>query len=206
MRKLPDDLSARMDDAARVIAELGYDNAKMEDIARATGISKTQLYYWFEGKQAILAQIVKSLVDEMGRRVAHTIEAEEAKGSPAVDRVEAVIRSHVSVMRDRPWAALVALTEFVRAMGIHNIAEMTNDYYHNPMAKLFALGVEDGSLRPVADPQAVSGAMYGGTVTSSIGLIIVNPRDHRTIGDHADQLVDFYLGGLRASAERRSLQ
>ena len=43
-------LSEKLAPSAALFAETGLDGTTMEDIARVTGISKTTLYYYFEGK------------------------------------------------------------------------------------------------------------------------------------------------------------
>jgi AcrR family transcriptional regulator len=40
--------------AARLFADVGYDNTTMTDIARAAGLDQSSLYYWFRRKELIL--------------------------------------------------------------------------------------------------------------------------------------------------------
>lgn len=40
--------------AARLFAEVGYENTTMTDIARAAGLDQSSLYYWFRRKELIL--------------------------------------------------------------------------------------------------------------------------------------------------------
>jgi TetR/AcrR family transcriptional regulator len=40
--------------AARLFAEVGYENTTMTDIARAAGLDQSSLYYWFKRKELIL--------------------------------------------------------------------------------------------------------------------------------------------------------
>jgi AcrR family transcriptional regulator len=52
--------------AEEVFAEKGVDGAKVEDIARAAGISKGAFYLHFESKEAVLKQVVESFLGRMG--------------------------------------------------------------------------------------------------------------------------------------------
>lgn len=51
--------------AEEVFAEKGVDRAKVEDIARAAGISKGAFYLHFESKEALLRQVVESFLGRM---------------------------------------------------------------------------------------------------------------------------------------------
>ncbi len=51
--------------AEEVFAEKGVDGAKVEDIARAAGISKGAFYLHFESKEALLRQVVESFLGRM---------------------------------------------------------------------------------------------------------------------------------------------
>jgi AcrR family transcriptional regulator len=47
-------LNSILGEAARIFAEKGYHNASIRDIARATGVSLSGLYYYFQGKEELL--------------------------------------------------------------------------------------------------------------------------------------------------------
>ncbi len=51
--------------AEEVFADKGVDGAKVEDIARAAGISKGAFYLHFESKEALLRQVVESFLGRM---------------------------------------------------------------------------------------------------------------------------------------------
>ena len=60
-RKLagPDEILAA---ALTVFAETGFSRSRLEDVARAAGVSKATLYLYFDGKQAIFEALVRSAV------------------------------------------------------------------------------------------------------------------------------------------------
>ena len=55
-----------LDVAERVFAELGYDGASMDEIARGAGISKPMVYSYFGSKEGLQAA-VRSLKDAAER-------------------------------------------------------------------------------------------------------------------------------------------
>ncbi|MEW6474258.1 MAG: helix-turn-helix domain-containing protein [Actinomycetota bacterium] len=67
------------------MAERGYDETRMEDLAEATGAPKATLYYHFSGKEAILAWLLRSALSAVGEAV-----AEAAAGRGTARRLEAM--------------------------------------------------------------------------------------------------------------------
>ncbi|MBN1946684.1 MAG: TetR/AcrR family transcriptional regulator [Bradymonadales bacterium] len=51
--------------AATLFAQLGYQKTTLEDIAKACGIGKTALYYYFPSKQEILVETIRGVVGEI---------------------------------------------------------------------------------------------------------------------------------------------
>ena len=62
MRELPVQLATKLYGAAELIADQGLDNTKIDDIAEASGVPKATLYYYFTGKEEILAFLLKDLL------------------------------------------------------------------------------------------------------------------------------------------------
>jgi TetR/AcrR family transcriptional regulator, cholesterol catabolism regulator len=64
--------------AARIIAEKGYHQASIRDIARATGVSLSGLYYYFDSKEELLFLIQDhafgTLVESLDRQLAGVTE------------------------------------------------------------------------------------------------------------------------------------
>lgn len=52
-----------LDAAARVFAQKGLDAARMEDIARDAGLSIGGLYWYYKGKQEVMADLLAQLID-----------------------------------------------------------------------------------------------------------------------------------------------
>lgn len=60
MRKIPAQISERLPAAAELFAERGLNDTKIEDVAATTGIAKATLYYYFAGKEEILAFLLET--------------------------------------------------------------------------------------------------------------------------------------------------
>jgi AcrR family transcriptional regulator len=110
---VPDDYDAKthaiLDSAAALFAKVGYPSAKMQDIAKACGATKSMLYHYFPTKDDLLY----AMLEEHLQRVIVALE-EALAGGPACtphERFAAFVlaytqksaqsrRRHVSAMND----------------------------------------------------------------------------------------------------------
>lgn len=84
--------------AAQIFAERGYEGASIRDISRATGLSLSSLYYYFESKQRLLYLIqihaFTSIIEELERRLAEAVDPET--------RLSVLIRNHIEYFLAHP--------------------------------------------------------------------------------------------------------
>jgi len=179
MRPVPGELAARLAPAARVFAERGYDNARIEDLTEATGIASSTLYYYFEGKRDVLAFLLQDLLE----RLARAVDAAAHSEGPAHERLERVIRIQLAQMAEQPDACRVLLAELGRIGRLPDIAKAVNEAFHHPVQELLTQGAEDGSLRALPAETAAA-AIYGAvTVTALHYLVAEQPVDVDTIAN-----------------------
>ena len=74
-RPVPEGLAAKLTSAASDLA-LSFDEVRMEDIATASGIPRATLYYYFAGKEDILAFLLRSLLDDVAAEVQGAVSAD----------------------------------------------------------------------------------------------------------------------------------
>lgn len=192
MRTLPSAMRLNVLAAAELFAEHGLDATKMEDIAAATGIPKATLYYYFDGKEAILAFLFTEILDEVERSVGEALAAE---GS-AADRLRAAILAHLRVFEAFPAASRALQFDLGRAARTPLIAARTDAAFVDPIRALLVEGAADGSLRPVAHPRLVATAILGAITTTGINALTVAPRRRTT--QVAEELTELVLGGVAA--------
>jgi AcrR family transcriptional regulator len=103
------DLRGLLTVSVEVFIERGYDGTSMEDLARATGISKSSIYHHIESKESLLRL---ALDRALGALFAIT-EEEGATTSKAIDRLGYVIGRVVEVL----CAELPYVTVLLRVRG-----------------------------------------------------------------------------------------
>jgi AcrR family transcriptional regulator len=193
MRTLPSSIAAKLGAAAELFAERGLDQTKMEDVAQATGVGKTTLYYYFTGKDDLLSYL---LADAL-RAIAGAVEVAEAGTGSGAARLEAVIAAQLRVMNEHPAVCRALLSELGRAGRVPEIAEAIAAAYYEPVARVLAEGAADGSLRSGHDHEDALMAIFGAvTITGLHHLVRGEP-----IPDSAGRRVTAILmGGLAAPA------
>lgn len=96
-----------LDSAASLFAKVGYPNAKMQDIAKACGASKSMLYHYFPAKDDLLF----AMLEEHLENLIANIEEIAAQPGPAAQRFGSFVqayaqkstqsrRRHLSAMND----------------------------------------------------------------------------------------------------------
>jgi len=192
VRPLPAGMREKVLAAAELFAEAGLDATKMEDIAAATGVPKATLYYYFEGKEDILAFLFNEILDEVG----HAIDEALRAGGTAADRLRAAITAHLRVFQDFPAASRALQFDLGRAARIPHIDERIEAAYRGPVRQLLEEGARDGSLRAVEHPRLVAVAILGAVTTVGINAITLGPP--RPLDSIADDVIGFVLHGVSA--------
>ena len=192
MRGVPDGIAERLEAAAAVFADHGFDQTRIEQLAEATGIPRATLYYYFAGKEDILAWLLRRMLVEMAEAVA----AAAAGPGTARDRLEAVLRAKVGVQARHPATCLALMADLGRAGRIPDISAAIQEAFHEPVRRLLAEGATDGSLREVGDPETTASAVYGAITMAGAHYLVA---DNRVDPDRvAAEVSTFVLAGLGA--------
>jgi AcrR family transcriptional regulator len=151
--------------AEGVFTKKGFDEARMDDIAEETGLSKGTLYLYFKSKEeliiAILDRIFQGVFKQLDAR-----QNDELSATEAIHQfTEEAIRDYKRMLRLLPIAY-----EFL-ALAFRNkvVQKALRQYLRRFMDVLVPMiqrGIDSGEFRRV-DPQEVAiavGAIYEGTV------------------------------------------
>ena len=173
----------------------GYDTTSMEDLARATGLTKSSIYHHVSGKEELLRQAVAKAVDAL---LAVLDEEAEAPGR-AVDRLEHVLRRSAQVL----VAQLPYVTLLLRVRGNTAAERWAIDRRRDIDARLAALvkeAIAEGDVRDDLDPRLVTRLLFG--MVNSVAEWY-RPEGSTTADDVADALVALAFSGLRQPVRRR---
>lgn len=191
MRTVPSQIAARLPAAAELFAERGLDNTKIEDVAAETGIPKATLYYYFSGKEEILAFLLNDTLLRVADEVAIAVQTD----NNAAVRLGDVIRAQLRVMAEQPAVCRALVGDLGRAGRMPAIADMIHSAYYQPVEALLLEGAADGTLLKQSDPKAVAMAIFGAVTISALSYLVTNqPLDETRV---ARSVTDLILDGLR---------
>ena len=194
MRRLPAALARQVYAAATPIADHGLDQTKIEDIADATGVPKATLYYYFDGKEQILAFLLAEMLSIAEGEVAVAV----AAPGPARERLTAVVEAQVKAMFDHPAICRALIGELGRAGRVPEIATAIRSAFHVPVERLLREGGTDGSLRHLDDPAGAASAIFGAVTLSALDHLVGHEKpDPRAV---ASATLDVLLNGLGTAA------
>lgn len=144
--------------ATDAFAQQGYHPTSMDQIAKAAGLSKGAVYYFFENKAALFLAVVQDglrYLDEQG-------EALRTSHLPIQQSLRRFVASYVSICRNHPKIAALLFTGRVERLE-PALNEAIRALMQKQVERLCALlqeGISAGILRPVK-PQWVISAFAG---------------------------------------------
>ncbi len=196
MRQVPAKLASKLYGAADLIAERGLADAKIDEIADAAGIPKATLYYYFTGKEEILAFLLADVLELIAGEVGAAVSAP----GTAEQRLRAAVLAQLTVMLEQPAVCKALVGDLGRATRLPELAGALRSAFHQPIEQLLYDGVADGSLREVKDPPNVALSIFGAVTLSGLSLTIeTSSRDTGADAARAsDAICDLLLTGIQA--------
>lgn len=188
-RVVPDELHDKLVRAADVFAERGLDATRIADVTRATGIPRATLYYYFPGKEHILAHLLNSTLHDM--KVEMAVAA--AVSGTGQQRLIALVRAHLAFIATRPAVYRLLLGELGRAASLVDIGRGVDEAISSPIRALLRAGHADGTLH-VPDVGAAAVVVYGASLMSGLQHLVV--ANHDNTNTLAERIITVILDGL----------
>ncbi len=126
-----------VDAAAELFMQQGIKNTSMDDIARATGMSKKTLYTHFDDKEDLLIACIEQRFAESE----HIIEQMRHNGSTVLETVMNHYRDHAANINSQSPNLMVELRKYPRAM---QTMMAMQEKHLDTARKFYELGVEQG--------------------------------------------------------------
>ncbi|HEY3015297.1 MAG TPA: TetR/AcrR family transcriptional regulator [Nocardioides sp.] len=181
------DADSLLDVAVGIFTERGFDGTSMEQLARAAGLSKSSIYHHVESKDELLRRSLDRALDGLFGVLAAT------EDGRAIDRLEAVVRGSVRVLvAEQPHVTLLLRVRGNTPVERQALARRRD--FDRAVTRLVERAVDEGDLRPDADPALSSRLVFG-----MVNSITEWHRPGRSLTPErlADAVVGLVLEGLR---------
>lgn len=182
-------LDELVDVVVQVFIERGYDATSMEDLARATGRTKSSIYHHVTGKEQLLQLGVSRAVDALFA----VLDEDGSRQGSAVARLEHVVRRSAQVL----VAQLSYVTLLLRVRGnteVELAALARRRAFDRHLSALVLEAIREGDLRADLDPRLVSRLLFG--MVNSV-TEWYRPGGEHGPSDVEDALVALAFDGMR---------
>jgi AcrR family transcriptional regulator len=157
---LPDERKRQiLEAAAAVFSRQGYHEARMDDIAEVSGLSKGALYLYFPGKAALITTLLESHLD----RSLHFMQSLVHGEGTVRERLLAYIRHEASELESMRAILPLCYEFYAAALREQEVAAFFKRYFVQYLDLLGAMvrqGIERGELRQ-ADPRQTAILLAG---------------------------------------------
>ena len=178
--------------ATECFDRLGYANTTLDDIARAVGIKREGIYYYFRNRSQILLEIIEPQSLELVEGIAAIVN-DPAPGPR--DKFRAAIRNHL-VRFDRYCLEMTVSLRDGRFDGEPEVRDtMVRIWkeYEAHWARLIAEGQDRGDFRNIGDPKMLAFAVLGACNWLARWY---DPRKPVTIEELIDSYTELLSSGL----------
>lgn len=194
-RRVPDALAYKLTSAAGEFAA-SFDDIRMDDIAAASGVPRATLYYYFAGKDDVLAFVLRSMLEDLRNSVAAAL----AAAGDTRSRLAAVVRAQLAHLAANPAASQLLLMNLGRGGRLEEIASGVEAGFHALVRRILTDGVAAGDLADI-DLEVAATGIYGAvTVVGLQSLVTTGGVD---VDDVADRLFPVFWSGIAARSPGR---
>lgn len=138
--------------------------ATFDEVAAAVGRSRAALYYYFSGRDDLVAFVLLEHV-EGGAGVLRAADPGEGSGA---DRLQAVLAAALGYLAERPQVCAGLLSAASASGSLADVLAANDQHVAAPVRALIALGNEDGSLA-AASPETATDVVLGALLLAVIG-------------------------------------
>jgi TetR/AcrR family transcriptional regulator len=182
--------------AERQFAAVGYDAARMEDVANEVGIKRAGIFYHFRDKRSLYDAVLTQLFDDFMRSTQSAGEKGEGKLPSPTVRIRSALEAWIDFLGHRPDAARLILREAANAQpgGQSLVARLAIPFVAF-LESTVADGERTGELRPsYSNPyqfiSIIGGATiyYCSAITAMAPNLPFDPTSEEGLADHKRDL------------------
>lgn len=187
---------AILDVASELFIAHGFDGTTMNDIARAVGMTRTVVYYYFKNKESILVALTQGATKIP---VAASLPAKATKLDPVAE-MHALVRDHAKQIMSHPLQVrVVERSENDLPAKLRERGRTARRLFLDKFTTVIQGGVRSGHFRDV-DPRVAAFAMIGMCNWTAWWF---KPSGPRTLDEIAEMLADYAIHALRRDDPRR---
>jgi len=194
-----------LDAAALLFSERGKAAASATEIARAAGVNKAMLFYYFGSKEELYRAAFRKWFEDLTKNLEEKIENVE----PGLPMIEAFVRAHTGYLTKRPGLVKLIIRELLAcdAGPPPVIAEFAESFqlFKRVLIHSIEIAKASGQIRDVEPIQTAVNIIsmdvfifLGGPIVS---LIAPEVDMRKFVEDRVNHILDLLMNGLRVKTE-----
>jgi AcrR family transcriptional regulator len=189
-------------DAARKVFEAdGLDGASVRAIAAAAGYTPAALYFHFESKEAIYAEVLRTSLDSLGRAVSGSI----LRTKTPADRLRGAAMAFFRYYADNPRDLDLGFYLFRGGMKPHGLGKERDEILNSAL---------ESALHPIAEAARALGVrneeanlLMVDTFAHAAGLLLLAHTGRiRMFGASAPNLMERYVDGVVTALSQKKMR
>lgn len=182
-----------MQAAAELFERFGYDKTTIEDISRRTGKAKTSIYYYYDGKQALLRDIVTKEFDGIREKLERLRSFDSKEVAP---HLRAYLKERVRMVLEMKVYPQFIVSQYSEtgneaAEAVGEVREEFNEWERQYFYDICNLGRNLGVLNEGVKPDAFADMLL--MLLKSIETQYVLSRDKDAVISTFNAMVDFLI-------------
>lgn len=181
-----------LESAIEVVAEKGFQHARISDIASRAGVADGTVYLYFQNKNHILRTAIDSVFDQFSSRVSTALEG----STDPLEQLRIIAHLHLETLLSRRNLAIILQTQVRQsARFIEQFSHQALVDYINLVRETIRRGQSEGIIRAEVSARVAALCLFG-TIDELISswLFTGRPLDAEQA---AAQVLDIVLNGIR---------
>jgi AcrR family transcriptional regulator len=171
--------------------QIGFDftRVSMDEIARVSGVPRATIYYYFSGRDELLAHVTGLALTDLAADAQRVVDGP----GTALERLRALVRGNLQHLHTHRASSELLFAN----LGTAGLAEVTSRIKAgilDPIESMLAEGMAEGTIRPLDDVALLATAIFGAILV--VGLQDVYLTGGLDADDLTDRLVPMFLAGL----------
>jgi TetR/AcrR family fatty acid metabolism transcriptional regulator len=181
-----------LDAAILVIAEHGYFQSRVSEIAERAGVADGTIYLYFKNKEEILKAAITSAFTEFLRRARRELE----DVSDPVDQLNRLAHLHLSALAaNKPLAAVFQTELRHSAKFLAEFSRTELKQYFDLIREIVRRGQQAGTFRPEISDKIVANCFFG-ALDEMVTSWVLSDHDYSLEGA-AGAVADVIIAGLK---------
>ena len=195
--------------AVREFADKGMAGARTDSIARAAGVNKALLYYYFKDKERLYGAALDHVFSQLSGRLLEVLES----ALPPGEKIRAYVGAHFDFIAGHLTYRGLVQGEIVRAgHGSPHLQRVAKRYFHplfSRLGEVIGEGIAAGEFRPVNPlhfvPSMVAVVVFYFTSAPVMQAVTgCDPLSPENLAEHRAAILDFISTALFRATARQS--